>query len=398
MIRRTAVTSVAALSLLAALGVATPASAAPAPGLTAQQFQHELGQRGLLRPAGQNAPTQPAVTVAPLVFGEITPSQVLESSEFQVTFYFAGVGAVAPTGDVTFSDATRPYRGAATLADMPLGTAPLTPLAGVDGVSTATLTVTGGLADLHDVAATYAGDETYAPITPDAPIFADAEIVDGGANAAERRIVERLYFDLLDRRADPTGLDYWIDVTKASNAAVPAWAFSTSTELYGNEIDLTYERMLGRDADSGGKQYYTGLFQRGFTVQALQVELAASEEFAETNAGDAGELVNALYVAILDREADDSGLAYYTQQVDAGRSLGSVAYELAYSDENLLQVVVGLYAEVLNRPLLEIVADTDGVEYWANAIRGGYRQELVGYSMTLSPEYRTFLDAPTAVG
>ncbi len=393
MIRRTAATCVAALSVAAALAGSTPASAASATApsthsLTIQQLRAELAQRSAVQRhdvAGRTA----AAKAVPVAFGASDPQQMVEGTSFSVTFQVtspdAGApGAVAPTGDVTFYDVNDPYKGRPDFVE--LTSVSLSPVPGVTGASSATLENVA-LQELHDVAMSYSGDANYDVITTDDGVRAGAEVVFSGNNGGARQLLERLYFDLLNRRFDPAGFDYWLPSVQAGRYNDAAFAFATSAERLGLEVDNTYLAVLGRAADAGGKAYYVDLFTKGVTVQALEVDLASSKEFRDAypNNGDA---VEALYRGILNRAADPGGKAYYTGLLASGKAtLGSVAYDLAYSDEALRLVVTRLYAEVLERS-----PDSGGLAYWTRQLRSGYRQELISFSMTQSPEYLALLE------
>ncbi len=229
----------------------------------------------------------------------------------------------------------------------------------------------------------YDGDENYAGTTPETAVFADAQVLVGGQFATTRRTVQRLYFDLLDRRPDNAGYDYWQPIVQGGGVADAAWAFALSDERFGNEIDDAYISVLGRPADDGGKAYYQGQFRKGLTYQGLLAILAGSPEFNDAVGADNGDAVDALYEAILFRAPDAGGRAYYTGLLDAKKTTRSgVALELARSTEAVHFVVEDLYSSVLLRD-----ADQPGLDYWTTQIRGGYRQELVAYSMTRSAEW-----------
>lgn len=61
-----------------------------------------------------------------------------------------------------------------------------------------------------------------------------------------------------------------------------------------------------------------------------------------------------------------------------------VAWEIAHSDEALGNAVDDLYVRFLGRS-----AEVEVLPYWTDAVRHGYRQQHVAFSISLSEEYRT---------
>ncbi len=402
MLRRPGQTGLAGLALATALTTAigvTPALAAATPashpslaqlraGVAAQQAlaaAHGQAPRAGVRAAATG--TRPA-----LAFGTATPGQVVEHTDLSVTFsvldpslFDGNPTPTTPTGSITVYSTTR----SGAIEDSALATLELMPVGGEPGVAEATYQVTPSATfpkELHDLAATYTGDDTYAERGTDDLVYGGAEIV--SSNGAAIRTTQRLYYDLLGRPADASGQAYWQQVVQDGGYADASYAFSLSQEKFGQEIDAAYALVLGRPVDAEGRAYYQDLFAKGLTPQALLVDLLSSQEFEEAVGPDNGDFVDALYVLLLGREPDAEGRAYYVALLDAKRTgRANVAYEVVYSDEHLGNELEALYLETLDRDV-----DDEGASYWSDAIRSGYRTELVGYSITLSGEYRDLLD------
>ncbi len=400
MLRRPAAACVAALSFAALIGAATPASAAPAPSTAVQHLRSNLFTHGLLKPGHTRAAVTAAATgtMPVYVIGQTDPLQTLEGTTLSVTFVVADENldpatAVTPTGTVDIYDAARPYMAKPVLGAAPLATVDLVSDPSTPGVATATYTASAGLPATHDFAAVYSGDATFAagdPTASDFSAFAGAEVVEGGPLAGDRRLLQRLYFDLLGRRYDGAGLDYWLSVVKARPAgqgqADAAYAMARSPEVYEKEIRAVYQALLGRVVDQGGLAYWLDLFSNGATVQALEIEIAGTSEFAK-QFPDNPSLVSSTYELLLGRPADADGLTYYSDLLDSKKiTPQDLVFDLAFSDEALGHSVDALYFSVLQR-----TADSEGKAYWVKSIRAGYREELVAYSMTQSPEYQNFL-------
>ncbi|MCL2425548.1 MAG: DUF4214 domain-containing protein [Oscillospiraceae bacterium] len=78
-----------------------------------------------------------------------------------------------------------------------------------------------------------------------------------------------------------------------------------------------YLQVLGRNYDQAGMQDWTNRLSRGGTGADIASGFFFSSEFAARNVGNE-EFVNILYRTLLNREADTSGFAAWTSQLDAG--------------------------------------------------------------------------------
>ncbi len=102
--------------------------------------------------------------------------------------------------------------------------------------------------------------------------------------------------------------------------------------------------------------------------------------------------VTQLYQDLLHRLPDAGGLAYWTNQLDAGANTGAVAAALTHSTEFHRGEVDGVYQRLLNRP-----ADNGGRAFFASSLDNGQSVQQVESAVASSPEYAQshagFLDA-----
>ncbi len=335
-------------------------------------------------PAAGAAPAAaPSAVVAQV---QLTRRQVVEhrALSVRVVVYDADPGdASTPTGTVTVADAAPagdpvPLLAAALVAD------PADPSSAYADVGLPT-----GLEELHDLSVSYGGDATHAASTA---VRAGLEVVSADEPAAQQ--LQRLYLDVLGRTPDADGYAYWLPVVRGrGNAADAAWSFVRSPEYLSGEVLRAYTAFLHRDPDAGGLAYYTDLLGRGVTVQDLKTDLMNSAEYAASagaramNAAGHAAFLDAVYEDALGRAPDASGQAYYLNLLTTKRtSRANIAYELAVSDEHQRSFLDDAYGALLERTV-----DDGGQAYWARQVRGGYRQELVVYSIATSPEYRSLL-------
>jgi hypothetical protein len=93
--------------------------------------------------------------------------------------------------------------------------------------------------------------------------------------------------------------------------------------------------------------------------------------------------VEALYRAILNRNADPAGLAAWTSQLTSGAlSRLQVVEGIRQSAEHFQQEVTAFYANFLNR-----TPDPAGLQAWVQALQNGLPEEQMAFDFLDSPEY-----------
>ena len=96
-----------------------------------------------------------------------------------------------------------------------------------------------------------------------------------------------------------------------------------------------------------------------------------------------GDCVEAIFRAILDRNADAGGLTYWTGALNSGSfSRVQVVQGIRNSPEHFTQEVDALYQTLLSR-----TADASGQAYWVGQLEGGLPEEQMAFSFLNSPEY-----------
>ena len=157
--------------------------------------------------------------------------------------------------------------------------------------------------------------------------------------------VNALYQNVLHRSADPSGLAYWQGALDAGTAT-QAQVLADLSESPENEADTPpsadaeqaarlYWAALGRAPDSAGLTYYTSQLSNGTATLAQEADtIAASPEFVSRYGSlDNTAFVNQLYLNVLGRAADASGLAAWTNALAGGSSRGSVVTGFSESAE-----------------------------------------------------------------
>lgn len=123
---------------------------------------------------------------------------------------------------------------------------------------------------------------------------------------ATRNDIAELYVGYFNRAPDPAGLDYWLEQSETMTLAEIAESFSVqpeATELYGfledpegssaeAFIDAVYLNLFGRAADEGGKQYWLDQLEGGTPVGEMIVDIMSGAQDTEEFGQDATILAN----------------------------------------------------------------------------------------------------------
>ena len=91
--------------------------------------------------------------------------------------------------------------------------------------------------------------------------------------------VSDLYREILLRRADQSGLNFWVSqhAAGASRTTIAA-DFYRSIESRRTRVTTLYLALLGRTPDTGGREYWAGILADGHDIR-LATELASSAEY-----------------------------------------------------------------------------------------------------------------------
>lgn len=194
--------------------------------------------------------------------------------------------------------------------------------------------------------------------------------------------LQSLYEDLLGRSADQGGIDFWTGRLGSNmNKHQVALAFATSDEWLGVVVDDLYDDVLGRAPDAGGRAYWIQQLKNGMpAAQVVSTFFASDEYFASVGGTNAG-FVDSVYAGILRRGPDAGGRQFWIGQLDAGVPRGNLSVQVFRSYESGGLRVDGLYADLLRRS-----PDAGGRDYWANYLQSGDEIALAAQIVT-SAEY-----------
>ncbi len=155
-------------------------------------------------------------------------------------------------------------------------------------------------------------------------------------------------------------------------------------------VSRQYEDFLGRAPDAAGLAFWTNELQAGQTPAALIENLVSSPEFERTNAP-----VIRLYYAHFRRGPDFEGLRFWTDRLANGETLDNVSENFTESAE--FQAKYGElenaeYVELVYTNVLDRAADAEGLDYWTGQLESGVTRGTVMALFADSAEFRTKTD------
>lgn len=149
-----------------------------------------------------------------------------------------------------------------------------------------------------------------------------------------------------------------------------------------------YLAYFKRLPDEGGLAYWSGKARSGTSLHKASEQFARSSEFARTYGSlSNGAFVDLVYQNVLGRPADSSGRSYWVGKLDKGYARGSMMISVSESSENIRKTtntvaVVGLYHVLLRR--IPSSTELDGA---IARLTGGTRLFTLADEILLSPAY-----------
>ena len=181
-----------------------------------------------------------------------------------------------------------------------------------------------------------------------------------------RDYVVQQYADFLGRAPDDEALGYYTRVLD-SGAHNPDWLIqvlldSDSCQLTAGAVVRLYNAYFGRYPDQSGFDYWVGQVRAGRSLTAIANHFADSSEFRRSfgELTDEG-FIDTVYQNVLGRSADSGGRDFWMRRLDSGSvSRGRLMIEFSESSENrrkrrIPTNVVLIYGLMLRVPSEDVV-------------------------------------------
>jgi hypothetical protein len=153
-------------------------------------------------------------------------------------------------------------------------------------------------------------------------------------------------------------------------------AIELSLEARTHEVEHEYSDLLHRAADPGGLTLFVNFLGAGGSESQLEAIIIASPEYFQTRGNSNNRtFLDAVYADVFNRAIDASGLAAFTQALNARVSRDVLAVVILSSLEARQDFVQSLYQEFLHR-----TADPAGLAAWLAVLSqpGGEQIILAG--------------------
>jgi len=152
---------------------------------------------------------------------------------------------------------------------------------------------------------------------------------------------------------------------------------NTTSDQNQKSVNDLYKKVLGRNADASGLAHWTKQLESGKSISDIEAALKNSDEYRQKQ-------VNDLYKDVLGREADVSGLGYYSSLLKNGISLSVIESRLKESEEGRKNFLKSLYKGVLGRDI-----DTGGLDYHLGLMQKGTSRDDIISSVLRSTEFNS---------
>jgi hypothetical protein len=230
--------------------------------------------------------------------------------------------------------------------------------------------LTGAIVVEQGTGVVSAQNNLFSSIGPAASDFDSADnpalatVVTTGNLTGNAAFVQALYGRFLHRAANLASAgDGGAFVTELNDGVAAASVVNTisrSSEAFGFVVDDLYHAILNRDADAAGKASFVNQLVAGATLESVEAFFYGSPEYLDRYSGGRAFVVS-LYSQVLGRVAADSEYQPWVAQIPTlGRT--GVAAAILNSAEARGQAAASFYPELLKRTV-----STAEIASWANS-------------------------------
>lgn len=242
-----------------------------------------------------------------------------------------------------------------------------------------------------------------------------AESNDASNDAQVKSFVERMYTVALGRGSDTDGLAYWCRELAGNkqNAADIAYGFFFSTEYKqknrSNEqfVDDLYETILGRKADSEGKDAWVKALKNGRSRESVLAGFVNSTEFSGmcdeyniprgTMEEDGSSICNSgvrsfvlrNYTKALGRKGETTGVEDWCNSINKKKMTPAAVAESFFQSQEFKNRKLSdeEYVEVLYETFLGRGSDPEGKAFWLSCLKDGKTRDDIIKGFSGSKEF-----------
>lgn len=199
---------------------------------------------------------------------------------------------------------------------------------------------------------------------------------------ANQRYVNNIFFELLNRPADPGALNFFAPQLAAgtSKEAICIQIEGSvnangRNEYNDNQTNIIYQSFLGRNATlnelNAAQALLTNNPTTGASLQTIKANVIASDEYFANAGGTNPGFVQAMYRDLLNRNPDTGGEAFYVNLAATQGRLAAVNNILGQV-ETIDDLTSAFYAKYLNRP-----ADQPGQSFFRGELQSNVQLQII---------------------
>ncbi len=229
------------------------------------------------------------------------------------------------------------------------------------------------------------GDFNLVLVSSVAPIAAPNPIFGAGPNGdVNTAIIRGLYRTILGRDADSGGLQSWTGQLAAGvSTQTIVHNFWYSAEHRGQEIDQFYLTYLHRPSDTAGRSAWLQLMVATGSETTVAAAMLSSSEYLQSHSGSLA-WITSVYRDVLGRAPGSAELQYWQNQLAAGATTSQVAQAIVRSTESNARLLGAYYAAILHRS-----PDAAGQTSWLGLMGSGTADtSSAAAAFFASPEYQ----------
>lgn len=208
-----------------------------------------------------------------------------------------------------------------------------------------------------------------------------AVTIKDSSGTQDQRYINDVFFELLNRPADPGALSFFAPQLDAGTAkGVILLEIESSVNASGrneyndNTVNNIFQQFLGRNADLGALNAFGTELTNGSGIQQIEAQVIGSDEYFANAGGTNNAFIEAMYRDLVNRNPDSSGEAFYTNLINEisqqnptlpqSQVRAQVATNFIGQTETIHDEINNFYVIYLNRN-----SDTGGLNFFTSELQ-----------------------------
>ena len=216
------------------------------------------------------------------------------------------------------------------------------------------------------------------------------DVATGGT--PDQRFITRLYQDLLGRAAEQGGLNFWSGLlangTSRGNVVL---GIEGSQEYQTKLVTNVYMTYLHRSPNPGELASGLAAVRAGTSIEGLATPILASDEYIRTRGGNTTDgYLTALFQDLLGRPIEEAARQNFSALLAADQPRASIVLIIFNSNEFADKVVDAIFSTYLGRH-----ADPGGLQFWAGVKKAGTLDQVILAAILGDTSFHEYYDKAT---